>query len=108
MLENFCIFSDLRFTRDTHTFVIFFYLRYMHVISLKTSSEHAERFSYIVHPLAYRLSLNDLPGCDVDGMTWSIRNIKDERHFGYKRWLPWVQKEWGKKVYGVELFNDFT
>jgi hypothetical protein len=58
--------------------------------------------------LAYRQWLNELPGCGVDGMTWTIRNIKDEPKFGWHTFFHLFQKKWGEKVHGMELFNDFT
>ena len=34
-------------------------------------------------------------------MQWDIINIVNEKHFGRG-------KDWGEKVHGLEIFNDFT
>ena len=40
------------------------------------------RYSWIVHPLAYRDWLNKIPDNSVDAMQWSIMNINtNEQHY---------------------------
>lgn len=73
--------------------------RYLHIISLKTFED--TRYNYIVHPLAYRILLNVLPDCGVDYFQWSVNNITKENNFKPKG-------DWGSKVNGIELFNDYT
>ena len=64
--------------------------------------EITKRYNYIVHPLAYRSSLNALPDASVDGIQWAIMNIHFEKNFTEE------PKNWGEKVHGMEIFNDFT
>ena len=69
-------------------------------------ADNCARYNYIVHPLAYRVLLNELPDCGVDGIQWSVNNINSsESHFkaGHTG-----GNGWGTKVNGIELFNDFT
>ena len=79
--------------------------RYLHIISIKShkkdNDNYFKRYNYIVHPLAYRLSMNCLPDNTVDGIQWSILNIVNERNFGDKN-------KWGDKCHALEIFNDFT
>ena len=76
--------------------------RYLHIISLKTHQDGEERrYNYIVHPLAYRQLLDQLPDCGVDGIQWTVNNISTEPQLMKNR-------EWGGKVHGIELFNDYT
>jgi len=76
--------------------------RYLHIISLKTHVKENKRYNYIVHPLAYRSAIDDLPDNTVDGVQWSIMNIAEEEHFvnGHETW--------GDRCHGMEIFNDFT
>ena len=40
------------------------------------------RYSFVVHPLAYRDWLNKIPDNSVDAMQWSIMNINtNEPHY---------------------------
>ena len=79
--------------------------RYLHVMTIK---EHrvdpflgrARRYNYIVHPLAYRSALNNIPDNGVDAMQWCIINIKNEKHFG-------PRTDFGE-CHALEIFNDFT
>jgi hypothetical protein len=79
--------------------------RYLHVMTIK---EHkvdsylggARRYNYIVHPLAYRSSLNNIPDNGVDAMQWCIINIEKEKNFG-------TYTNFGK-CHALEIFNDFT
>ena len=80
--------------------------RYLHIISLKSPTADAEtgrcmRYNYIVHPLAYRVSLDTIPDNTVDAMQWCVINVAKEQHFS-----PCSQ--WGEKVNAMEIFNDFT
>ena len=80
--------------------------RYLHIISLKCHLEDPEtgrcmRYNYIVHPLAYRASLDTIPDNTVDAMQWSVINVAKEDHFG-------PESPWGQKVDAIEIFNDFT
>ena len=80
--------------------------RYLHIISIKShekdiATNYFKRYNYIVHPLAYRLSMNSLPDNTVDGIQWSILNIVNEPNFGDKN-------KWGDKCHALEIFNDFT
>ena len=60
------------------------------------------RYSYIVHPLAYRASTNSLPdNCAVDAIQWCILNLVEEPHYNNPQM-------WKGPVHGIELFNDFT
>ena len=71
-------------------------------MSLKSHLEDGnKRYNYIVHPLAYRSSMDTLPDDSVDAMQWDIINIVKEKHFGQG-------EDWGEKVHGLEIFNDFT
>ena len=36
------------------------------------------RYTYIVHPLAYRPNTQDYPDCSVDAIQWSILNLHEE------------------------------
>ena len=85
------------------------------------------RYTYIVHPLAYRDSTNKLPDCSVDAMQWSIINILKEKNLKEKFFFETeghnpasrsgqakklIEKklkkgEWSK-CHGLEIFNDFT
>jgi len=62
--------------------------RYLHIISIKSlekdENNYFKRYNYIVHPLAYRLSMNSLPDNNVDGIQWSILNIVNEKYMGRK------------------------
>jgi len=82
--------------------------RYLHIIALKSHQKndkgHYERYNYIVHPLAYRTSINDRPDNSVDGMQWCITNIINEEHFVEEKKL----ERWGEKNHGLEIFNDFV
>ena len=64
-------------------------------------TDKCQRYNYIVHPLAYRSSINTLPDNSVDAMQWCIINIPEEPHFR-------DGKHWGGKCHGLEIFNDFT
>ena len=80
--------------------------RYLHIISLKCHLEDPEtgrctRYNYIVHPLAYRASLETIPDNTVDAMQWCVINVAKEEHFG-------PESPWGQKVDAIEIFNDFT
>ena len=80
--------------------------RYLHIIALKSPDVDQEtnkcrRYNYIVHPLAYRSSIDTIPDNSVDAMQWCIINMPEEPHFG-------VGKDWGDKCHGLEIFNDFT
>ena len=62
------------------------------------------RYSYVVHPLAYRDTINQLPdnSC-VDAIQWSILNINnklEDPHYNNP-------KEFYNPCLGLELFNDF-
>ena len=60
------------------------------------------RYSYIVHPLAYRAATNSLPdNCAVDAIQWCILNLVEEPHYNNPQM-------WKGPVHGIELFNDFT
>ena len=60
------------------------------------------RYSYIVHPLAYRASTDALPdNCCVDAIQWCILNIVEEPHYNNP-------EMWKGPCHGIELFNDFT
>ena len=60
------------------------------------------RYSWIVHPLAYRDWLNKIPDNSVDAMQWAIMNINtNEPHYQDKN-------EGWNVCNGLELFNDFT
>ncbi|CAB4038624.1 Hypothetical predicted protein, partial [Paramuricea clavata] len=59
------------------------------------------RYNFIVHPLAYRASVDTIPDNSVDAMQWAIMNMPEERNFG-------EGKPWGEKCHGLEIFNDFT
>ena len=75
--------------------------RYLHIVSLKSHEDgDCRRYNYVVHPLAYRGLLNNLPDCGVDGIQWSVNNIQREDNI--------KKDKWKGKVNGVELFNDFT
>ena len=75
--------------------------RCLHIIALKSHEPNLpKRYNYIVHPLAYRASLNDLPDCNIDGIQWAMNKIEKEAHIN--------NEEWGGKCNGVEVFNDFT
>ena len=60
-----------------------------------------QRYNYIVHPLAYRSSIDTIPDNSVDAMQWCIINMPEEPHFR-------AGKDWGDKCHGLEIFNDFT
>ena len=81
--------------------------RYLHINSIKghwkeDGKNDFARYSWIVHPLAYRDWLNRLPDNSVDGIQWCVLNINtNEKHFGNKK------EGWGI-CHGIELFNDFT
>ncbi|XP_028403682.1 uncharacterized protein LOC114526311 [Dendronephthya gigantea] len=80
--------------------------RYLHLITLKSHEHDPDtklclRYNYIVHPLAYRPSVDTIPDNSVDAMQWAIINMPEERHFG-------EGKPWGDKCHGLEIFNDFT
>ena len=63
---------------------------------------HSYRYSYIVHPLAYRASTDTLPdNCCVDAIQWCILNIVEEPHYNNP-------DMWYNPCLGLELFNDFT
>ena len=82
-------------------------LRYL--ISIQTTERHFiifyfYRYSYVVHPLAYRDTTNQLPdnSC-VDAIQWSILNINnklEDPHYNNP-------KEFYNPCLGLELFNDF-
>ena len=79
--------------------------RYLHVMTIKehkvdSYSGKPRRYNYIVHPLAYRSSLNNIPDNGVDAMQWCIINIEKEKNFGQ-------YKQFGK-CHALEIFNDFT
>lgn len=76
--------------------------RYLHIMALKSHHDEPKRYNFIVHPLAYRSSLNVLPDASVDGIQWSIINIPFEEHFNDGI------KNWGDSVIAMEVFNDFT
>lgn len=81
--------------------------RYIHIIALKSHKKTDGsylRYNFIVHPLAYRGSINDVPDNTVDGTQWSILNIKYEKNDPK---FTDVSK-WGTDVHGLEIFNDFT
>ena len=80
--------------------------RYLHVMTLrshvnKSSTGRPLRYNYIVHPLAYRGSLNNIPDNGVDAMQWCIIQIAKEEHYG-------PNSDWGEKCHALEIFNDFT
>ena len=81
--------------------------RYLHIMALKNHQDVAGsnpvqlRYNYIVHPLAYRVLLDNLPDCGVDYIQWAINNISKEFHFK-------TDGNWGSKVNGIEVFNDYT
>ena len=67
-----------------------------------TSGHPVKRYSWIVHPLAYRDFLNRVPDNSVDAMQWSVMNINtNEPHYQNKN-------EGWNICNGIELFNDFT
>ena len=79
--------------------------RYLHIMTIKSHKEDSflgrpKRYNYIVHPLAYRSALNNIPDNGVDAMQWCILNIKKEEHFGR-------HTQFGE-CKGLEIFNDFT
>ena len=79
--------------------------RYLHVMTIKehkmdTYSGRPRRYNYIVHPLAYRSSLNNIPDNGVDAMQWCILNIKKEANLG--PYTPFGE------CHALEIFNDFT
>ena len=79
--------------------------RYLHIMTIKEHKVDSyfgrpRRYNYIVHPLAYRRALNDIPDNGVDAMQWCIINIKNETHFG-------PSTEFGE-CHALEIFNDFT
>ena len=79
--------------------------RYLHIMAIKSHKEdpylgRPKRYNYIVHPLAYRSALNNIPDNGVDAMQWCILNIKNEEHFG-------ARTDFGE-CHGLEIFNDFT
>ena len=81
--------------------------RYLHINALKShvkekNEKDFKRYSFIVHPLAYRDWLNRIPDNTVDAMQWSILNINtNEPHYQDK-------SEGWNVCNGLELFNDFT
>lgn len=80
--------------------------RYLHINTIKSHEKDKEtsyykRYSYIAHPLAYRICTNQKPDNSVDGIQWSILNIVNEPHFG-------APNKWGEHCQGLEIFNDFT
>ena len=82
--------------------------RYLHIISLKNQTldenQCYDRYNFIVHPLAFRASIDGLPDNSVDGMQWSITNIKNEKNFSEDERF----QKWGETCHGIEIFNDFT
>ena len=76
--------NKVLFINHPHIFMIYFFLRY----------------SWIVHPLAYRDSTNSLPDNCVDALQWGVLNVCEEPHFKHNIF-------WGN-CQGLELFNDFT
>jgi hypothetical protein len=64
-------------------------------------TNECKRYNFIVHPLAYRSSIQTIPDNSVDAMQWCIINMPEEQHFG-------KGKPWGEKCHGLEVFNDFT
>ena len=79
--------------------------RYLHVMTIKehkvdTYLGKPRRYNYIVHPLAYRSSLNNIPDNGVDAMQWCILNIKKEANLG--PYTPFGE------CHALEIFNDFT
>ena len=95
--------------------------RYLHIISLKSMTpqhEFCKRYNYIVHPLAYRADVANLPDNSVDAMQWTIVNCNSQKFnrvpegrsksttfpaFGQDQ-----LDRWGDKCHGLEIFNDFT
>ena len=80
--------------------------RYLHINAIKShvkeKNQDFKRYSWIVHPLAYRDWLNRIPDNTVDAMQWSIMNINtNEPHYQDK-------SEGWNVCLGLELFNDFT
>ena len=80
--------------------------RYLHINAIKShvkeKNQDFKRYSWIVHPLAYRDWLNRIPDNSVDAMQWSILNINtNEPHYQDKN-------EGWNVCLGLELFNDFT
>ncbi|XP_066932629.1 uncharacterized protein [Clytia hemisphaerica] len=95
--------------------------RYVHIISLKSvapAPTYCKRYNYIVHPLAYRASVNDLPDDSVDAMQWAICNVNSREHnkvpYGHSKQKTFPAfgddqlDKWGDKNHGIEIFNDFT
>ena len=79
--------------------------RYLHIMTIKEHNVDSylgrcRRYNYIVHPLAYRDALNNIPDNGVDAMQWCIINIKNEEHFG-------PRTNFGE-CHALEIFNDFT
>jgi len=81
--------------------------RYVHLNLLKSHAKDFEtgdfkRYSWIVHPLAYRATLNKLPDNNcVDSIQWCVFNIGKDPVFNNPAAIPGTCN-------GIELFNDFT
>jgi len=81
--------------------------RYLHLNLMKTHTKDYDtgdfkRYTWIVHPLAYRATINKLPdnSC-VDAIQWCVLNMVKEPHFNNPAAIP-------QHCNGIELFNDFT
>lgn len=77
--------------------------RYLHIMALKSHVDDPKRYNYIVHPLAYRADLNNLPDASVDGIQLAILDTPFEEHFRESS-----ECKCGDKVNAIEIFNDFT
>jgi len=81
--------------------------RYVHLNLLKSHAKDFDtgdfkRYSWIVHPLAYRATLNQLPDNNcVDAIQWCVFNIGKDPVFNNPSAIPGTCN-------GIELFNDFT
>jgi len=89
--------------------------RYLHINNIKSCTRDKsitgsgpagdfKRYSYVVHPLAYRDTIHSLPdnSC-VDAIQWSILNINNELEDPHYN----NPKEFYNPCLGLELFNDF-